>query len=262
MTVNKISLSFVGSGNVATQLARNFFSKGIEIKSVFSPNYENCRALAESVDAEVLTSIEKVGDADVIVISVPDDKIENVVDNLHSTGSLVVHTSGITPLDVVSGKFKKSGVLYPLQTFSKSKNINLENVPFCIEATDENCLSTLKKLSSAVSKKIYEIDSNQRAYLHLAAVFVSNFVNFMYSAGYDIVTGNGMDFEMLKPLIKEVADKVMLMEPLKAQTGPAVRKDMRTLEKHRDLLQKNGEKKLLELYNLITESIIRKYDEL
>ena len=259
---DKISVSFIGSGNVACHLARGFSNAGVLLKTIWSRNIESSKIIAGLTSSRAVKSIQEIdSNSDYYIIAVPDDAIKKVVEDLPDVKGMVLHTSGMTELDVLSSRFEKSGVFYPLQTFSKSKDVNLNEVPFCIESNNEEDLDELKRLALTLSDTVYEIDSEKRKYLHLAAVFVSNFVNYLYLTGEKILKEKEIPFTILHPLIKEVASKVLELSPEEAQTGPARRKDLITIEKHENLL-KIINKDYLEIYKLLTGQIIKKYYEL
>ena len=139
---------------------------------------------------------------------------------------MVVHTSGSVPIDTISAKRK--GVLYPLQSFTKEKEIDFSTVPLCIEASNKDDLVVLKKLANTISKSVFEVSSIQRAQIHLAAVFANNFSNHMYTIANELCEKEGLPFDLLKPLIMESTAKLQVLKPDKAQTGPAIRNDILT----------------------------------
>ncbi|WP_010229408.1 DUF2520 domain-containing protein [Gillisia marina] len=148
-------------------------------------------------------------------------------------------------------KFENQGVFYPLQTFSKNKKVDFSGIPICVESNTKTSTKTLKKLASGISEKVFEISSAQRKSLHVAAVFVSNFVNFLYTEGEKICKDNQVPFEILHPLILETASKAINMSPKEAQTGPAKRKDQEVISSHLELLNEEQQK----IYSLLTLSI-------
>lgn len=156
------------------------------------------------------------------------------------------------PIDILDKKNHR-GVFYPLQTFSKETKIKFSQVPICIEATNDKDLETLHELASKVVKNTYTISSEQRKSLHIAAVFVCNFVNHLYKIGNDICVEKYVPFEILKPLIEETANKINFLSPSQAQTGPAKRNDTKTIEEHLNSLTNENQK---EIYKLLTQSII------
>jgi predicted short-subunit dehydrogenase-like oxidoreductase (DUF2520 family) len=226
-----ISVVVIGSGNVAKHLV-NAFLKGDRI----TVTQINSRKL------------ETIPQADVTIIAVSDDAIAEVSSKI--TNSFVVHTSGSVALESLENKTKK-GVFYLLQTFSKDKKIDFSEIPFCLEAENKNDYLLLEKLAKSIGTKIFSINSEQRKALHVAAVFVNNFTNHLYKIGSDICKENNVPFQVLQPLIKETASKIKDLSPKRAQTGPAVRNDKKTIQNHLDLLNKQQQ----EIYTILTKSI-------
>ena len=256
----KYHVSFIGSGNVAFHLAKSMVKAGVIVDDVCSPNRENRESLAKVVNAKAIESLSGIATtSDFYIIAVPDDKVKEVVSSLPPVKGIVAHTSGITSLEVISSTFENSGVFYPLQTFSKQREVNMATVPFCIEGNTKVAAKKLTDLAGKLSRKIYPVNSNERKELHLAAVFVSNFVNHLYHTANTLVEENGLSFDLLLPLIEEVAAKVKTLSPNAAQTGPARRNDENTLKIHREMLNPHPDFKAL--YNLITHQIIKQYHE-
>ena len=245
-----IRVSIIGSGNVAHHLIMAFEkSPTIQLIQVFARNPEN---ISQSISTQIITSdINSLGEADVYIIAVSDSAIENVSASLPFNNRLVVHTSGSIPIDTLNSKNRK-GVFYPLQTFTKSRETDLNNVPLCLESENQKDLEILTNIAKAVSGTPYNISSEQRKALHVAAVFVSNFTNHLYDIGAGICSRNNIPFNILKPLIRETAEKVMKISPKEAQTGPAKRKDRDTIESHLAFLSDENEHTI---YKILTQSI-------
>lgn len=244
-----ISIVIIGYGNVAKHLIDEFSStKTVKVTQIYSRSIAKIEHLKDTFD--ITDNIEALKKADIYLIAISDDAIAKVSSNIKNKNTLVVHTSGSVSLDSLQNNGRK-GVFYPLQSFSKEKEINFNEIPFCLEAQNENDLNLLKKTASAIGKKIYTIDSKQRQKLHVAAVFINNFTNHMYKLGHDICNEYNIPFEILYPLILETATKVKTLPPLKAQTGPAQRKDQKTIENHLRLLNDQQQ----EIYKLLTKSI-------
>ena len=184
-------------------------------------------------------------------MALKDDVIPQVAAQLKDKNGLVAHTSGSVALDALHGCGRK-GVLYPLQTFSKEKEVNYATIPFCLEANNSDDLGLLKSLAEKISGKAYEIDSQQRKKLHLSAVFVCNFVNHLYAVGEQICQKSDIPFDILKPLIAETANKVQHASPAEVQTGPAMRNDQSTINSHLELLETSENKNI---YELLTSAI-------
>jgi len=244
------TINIIGLGNVGFHLAA-----GLKTSSRFRLQQIAVRSLEKAeneVPKELLvTDVNALKPADITIISVTDQAITEVSARIPYGNHLVVHTSGTSDMGILSDKNRK-GVLYPLQTFSKGKEINFDTVPFCLEAQQAADLELLRTLASSLSRSVYDITSEQRRSLHVSAVFVSNFANHMYTIGSEICKEHSVPFEILLPLIRETADKVGYMSPKEAQTGPAVRFDEKTLRAHEHFLTNKTYK---EIYQLITESI-------
>ena len=245
-----IRVVLLGTGNVSTHLYRAFSaSKEIHVVQVYNHSEESLRPFFSKTNTT--TSLEDLHSADIHIIALKDDKIPVIAAQLENVGGLVVHTSGAVALDVLKN-ISKSGVFYPLQTFSKQKEIAYSEIPFCVEAENPEDLEVLKKLAKSISAQAYEISSAQRKKLHLAAVFVSNFVNHMYVTGEEICIENAIPFEILKPLIKETAQKALISSPATVQTGPAIRNDQSTIDAHLKLLSSAENN---QIYQLLTNAI-------
>ncbi|QNR85588.1 DUF2520 domain-containing protein [Pedobacter riviphilus] len=249
-----MKIVLLGSGNVATHLAKALKAKGEDLVQVYSPNLSHAESLAVAIGAEGLNDLTEIEqNADLYIISIKDDAIESVAKSLKNVTGLVVHTSGTTDINVLSSQVKKAGVFYPLQTFSKGKELSFENIPLCIEANDESQLVILSNLAAKISRQVYELGGEKRKVLHLAAVFACNFPNHLYALANKILNQNGLNFEMIRPLIAETADKVMSNLPENVQTGPAVRADENTLNKHLSMLTDMPE--LQNIYQTLSDSI-------
>ncbi|MEH3114680.1 Rossmann-like and DUF2520 domain-containing protein [Pedobacter terrae] len=249
-----MKIVLLGSGNVATNLAKALKANDEDVIQVYSPNVDHAKSLADLIGAEGINDLSDVEqDADLYIISVKDDAIESVAKSLKNVTGLVVHTSGTTDINILSSQVKQAGVFYPLQTFSKDKEVSFENVPLCIEANGEIQLSVLKNLAAKMSSEVYGLNGEKRKVLHLAAVFACNFPNHLYALANKILSQNGLDFDIIRPLIAETADKVMSNLPENVQTGPAIRADESTLSKHLSMLSDMPE--LQNIYQTLSNSI-------
>lgn len=246
-----IRVSIIGSGNVAQHLIVAFSkTTDIELVQVFA---RKNAAVAHLVSPEkIYTNFNDIIAADLFIIAITDDAISEVSKAIPFSNELVVHTSGSVSIEAIDSK-NRQGVFYPLQTFSKSKEINFKNIPICLETKNEKDFQILEKVAKSISNTVYKINSEQRKALHIAAVFVSNFVNYLYKIGNDICIENNLPFDILKPLIQETADKVLTLSPNQAQTGPAKRKDTHTINAHLSFLSDENQK---EIYKMLTKSII------
>jgi len=249
-----MNIVFIGSGNVATHLAIAFKAMGADIIQVWSRDSRNAEILAAITKATPVKCWDSLDQtADCYVIAVKDDAIAEVASHLQDVRGVVVHTSGATEMDVLKGTGTGYGVLYPLQTFSKTKVVDLKSVPFCIEADRSETFEKIAAMAHLLSESVAEVNSEQRRILHLAAVFACNFTNHLYDLSSKLLQQHQLKFDLLKPLILETAFKVQHTQPAEVQTGPAVRNDLLTLEKHLDLLE--GSPHLQDIYQLLSDSI-------
>lgn len=245
-----IKVVLIGSGNVAQHLIQVLLqSQKVDLVQAFARTPSHLSHLLPI--AKITSDYQKIIEADLYIISVSDKAISEVSAQLRFENRLVVHTSGSSEISVLNDKNRK-GVFYPLQTFTKGKEIDFASIPICLEAKNEVDYQLLEKLGKCISEKVVQINSEQRKSLHVAAVFVCNFVNHLYEIGNEICEENNVPFEVLHPLIQETAHKIMELSPREAQTGPALRNDTKTIEKHLDFLE-NPEYK--NLYQLLTHSI-------
>lgn len=249
-----IKIGIIGSGNVAQNLILEFqksINNGaeIEITSVFS---RNNKALSNLLDSSLICSNwDNLNEADLYIIAISDSAIAEVSGEIPFKNKLVVHTSGAVSINAINSKNRK-GVFYPVQTFSKNIPVDFNTIPICIESEEEKDLILLKKIANLISNSVFEINSKQRKALHVAAVFVNNFTNNLYKIGNDICKVNSIPFEILHPLIKETANKINQLSPEDAQTGPAKRNDLETINSHLDFLSDGNQKNI---YKILTQSI-------
>jgi predicted short-subunit dehydrogenase-like oxidoreductase (DUF2520 family) len=249
-----IKVIIIGSGNVAQHLINAFsalsiLNPEIELTQVFS---RKKKSLAHFIYSDKITNdwnaLEK---ADLYLLAVSDDAIAEVSSQLPFENRLVAHTSGSVALDSLDDKNRK-GVFYPLQTFTKDKPIDFKTIPICLEAQNQEDFVLMEKVAKHLSQVVFPIDSNQRKALHVAAVFVNNFVNHLYQIGQEICLEHHIPFEILKPLILETAQKAMVLSPEAAQTGPAKRNDIKTLEAHQLFFTNENQ---ATIYKILTQSI-------
>ncbi len=249
-----IRIVILGTGNVAKQLFDAFKVKNaIEIVQVYGRNPRTLDKFKAGID--VTSDISKIKKADIYIIAISDDAICDVSKKLNLQKGLVAHTSGSIPMTSLSKKIRR-GVFYPLQTFSTNRKVYFKEIPICIEAESKEDYDLLHELASTISAQVIQIDSDQRKSLHLAAVFANNFTNHMYLQAQEICEQNRINFDILLPLIKETAAKVQDLSPLFAQTGPAKRNDLGTIQKHMALLEHENHKKI---YSLLSKSIQNTY---
>ena len=251
-----LSIVLIGTGNVAQQFyAAMNNTKGLKIKQVIGRNKKKLTPFANC--PETSTDFKNISDADIYIIAVNDDSINPVSQHFTNKSGLVVHTSGSMPLSVLADSVRR-GVFYPLQTISKERKIDFSEVPICIEAERSEDYELLRELANTISAQVQIMTSEQRKFVHLAAVFVNNFTNHLYHIGNELCNEAGVPFTILNQLILETAKKATQMPVINAQTGPAVRNDKLTMKKHLELL--NNEE-YREIYSVLSNSIQKTHEK-
>lgn len=249
-----IKVIIIGSGNVAQHLIVAFEKNQkkpteINLIQVFSRKKET---LIHLLDSNRITSdYNQLLEADLYIIAVSDDAIPEVASQLPFKNRFVVHTSGSVALTALHNDNRK-GVFYPLQSFTKNKTVDFTTIPICLETENSIDFELLSTVANSISDAIFYINSAQRKALHVAAVFVNNFTNYLYQIGSEICQEHQVAFEILKPLIAETANKIMVLSPLQAQTGPAKRNDTATLKAHEAFMSNENH---LKIYKILTQAI-------
>ncbi len=255
-----MKIVFIGSGNVATHLSTALSKTDIHIIQIISKNIANAQKLANSIECESFSdTLNDLLEADLYIIAVADAEIKKIASHKFFKDRFLVHTCGSVKMNILSENTNQYGVFYPLQTFNKNNRVDFSEVPICLEASNDEVYNKLEKLSGKISTKIFKINSEQREKLHIAAVFVNNFVNHLFALANEIVERENIDSEILKPLISATFENMYKKNPFDIQTGPAIRNDIETIEKHLSIL-KNYPKNFVEVYEIISESIRQMYN--
>ncbi len=243
----------LGTGNVAYHFINGFKSnKNVEVVQIYN---HSSLSLQGFTAYDTTTQFSELKKADLYLICVKDDRIFDLANSIpYSEHSIVAHVSGSVPLLDTANR---DAVFYPLQTFSKDKAISFEGLPICIETEKESDFEVLSQIAKSLGSTVYNVNSKQRQELHLAAVFVCNFVNHLYQVGHEICAQKDLPFDILKPLIKETAEKIFTKDPLQAQTGPAKRGDESTIQRHLAQLKDPHYK---DLYRYLTTSIQKRHE--
>lgn len=246
----------IGAGNLATHLTVALKKNGFTIVQIFSRTEDAASQLAKTVESTWTTNLQELNQkADIYIFALKDDILAKTINEINIPNALLVHAAGSIDISIFANKSNPHGVIYPLQTFSKAKKIDFDQVPLFIEGNNDKTTKLLLNIARKISSKCYKINSEQRLKLHLSAVFACNYVNYLYTVAEEIVREAELPFEILEPLIAETADKIRTLSPKVAQTGPAVRFDTEVMEKHRKLLV--GKPQLLELYTLMSQEIYK-----
>jgi len=252
----RYNLSFAGAGRVAGALCMKMNHSGMKILQIISETETQGKPLAKRCNAEWSGLLTFHDSNDIILVAVPDHRLTEVLNSIRChENTVVAHTAGSCGLEVFPSAIKRKGVFYPLQTFTKGRNIAFKDLPFLLEASDTDTGEILKRLAGSIGSKTWFIDNERRKTLHLAAVFVNNFTNHMLAVGKELTSKAGLPFSLMEPLIMETISKVLEEGPEKSQTGPAIRNDLITIEKHLKLLSFSPE--LQNVYREVTLSIMK-----
>lgn len=254
------SVVLIGSGNIATHLAKAFDQAGIRILQVFSRNINNASLLAGRYGSTVTDKpLDILPDAGLYVSCLTDDITKAVLKQFRFNQQFVVHTSGFLGMEELEGISGNYGVFYPLQTFLKNIDLNFSEIPVFVEANTIEGSEQLMNLASLITENPYYINSDTRRMLHLAAVFANNFSNLMYCIAEELAIHKKIDFEVLKPLILQTAINAIRNTPGEVQTGPGKRKDMGTIETQFNLL--SDFPSLQNIYKILTDEIIKRQQQ-
>lgn len=232
-------VTIIGSGRVAHHLTKAF---------------RQAQLVVTTVNSRTLKGLPL--ECDLYIIAVSDSAINEVSDKIAKVNGIVVHTSGATPIDVLNSHTRR-GILYPCLSFSNDVTVEYHTIPFTIEASSPNEEFVIKNIASRISSNIFMLNSQQRAHLHIAAVITNNFCNHLIALANDYLTQHNLPLEILEPLMKQTIEKAFSISPDKAQTGPAIRGDLQTIQHHLSLIDNNN---LHEIYSLITNSILKRYN--
>lgn len=247
---------FIGAGNLATRLSTVLKEKGFSIEQVYNRSEKSAKSLAEKLRTNYTNSPKEIlKDADIYFVALKDSAFEEVLPQINFKNKLLVHGSGSMPLSCLEKYSQNIGVFYPLQTFSIDREVDFSEIPVFIEANSAENEKKLIQIAEKISGRVSVLNSEKRLNLHISAVFACNFVNHFYTIAAEVLKSQEIPFEVLKPLIIETADKVQELEPLLAQTGPAVRFDENVISKHLETLQTYPE--FQKLYRLVSESIYK-----
>jgi len=257
MKINKtLNIAIVGTGNLATHLAKALAQTEHHLLQVLSREKERAVELAKPLSAEGINSISKLRpELDIVILALTDSALNSKYIAQFPKDLIICHTSGSVSMRVLKSH-KNHGIFYPLQTFSKQKKLDFSTVPICLEANSNDVFTKLELLAKDLSDKVYKVNSEQRKALHLAAVFACNFTNLMYDISENLCQDSGLDFDILRPLIQETAEKIQFHKPSDVQTGPAARNDKKIIEAHLQLLDQHPD--FQNIYKILTQEIIKK----
>ena len=248
-----MKIVFIGAGNLATRLSLAMQRVGMQIGQVYSHTEASARQLATRLGCPWTNDLSALQeDGDLYVFSLKDTVLSDVISKVKPNNGMWVHTAGSMPMSVFEGYAQRFGVLYPLQTFCKGRNVNFDVIPIFLEANTDKNADYLKNIASALSENVRFMSSEKRRSLHLAAVFACNFTNHIYTLSYKLLENESIPADVLLPLIDETVSKIHSMPPAAAQTGPAIRYDENVINKHLAMLD---DPDMQAIYRLLSQSI-------
>ncbi len=256
----KQTVVFIGAGNLSTHLALELHKQGYPILQVYSRTVKSAKTLAGRVESQSTIAAKDLNaKADIYFVALKDSVVNEVLSEMNFQNKLLVHCSGSLPISVLSTYSKNTGVLYPLQTFSKTREVNFKRIPVFVEANSDENQTVLLEMGRMISENVSLLNSEKRKALHISAVWACNFVNHMYTLAAEFLEMKDIPFEVLQPLIDETASKIHEMHPQEAQTGPAVRFDENIINDHLEQLKEFPSHH--KLYNSISKSIFELHQE-
>ena len=254
-----MKIALIGAGNLAIVLGHALYNAKHDIVQVYSRTMAAAKQLAERLNAVPTDDLETItNDADLYIIALKDSVLDEVIGKIcpNRNEKLFVHTAGSMPIDVFRGRTERYGVLYPMQTFSKTRIVDFRNIPVFVEANSISTMQTIIEIAQSVSDNVQELSSADRRHLHLAAVWACNYVNHCYDLAAEVLQKVGLPFDVMLPLTDETARKVHELSPREAQTGPAIRYDENIIEAQMQLMNNNP--KARKIYELMAKSIHEK----
>ena len=248
----------IGAGNLATHLSMALQNANFNILQIYSRTILSAQTLATQLNTKYTNHLSEINqNADLYIIAVSDTAISEVLKNKIFHNKFLLHTCGSVSIDVFRKCTNNYGVFYPLQTFTKSIKLNFKTIPICIEANTLENKTHLIYIAQKISTNIYEINSEQRKTIHLAAIFANNFTNHLFNIASQIVKEKNIPYEILTPLIEQTAKKVLNNKPSETQTGPAVRNDKKTIQEHIKMLKNYPD--FQQIYKILSSNITKNY---
>jgi len=255
------TVSFIGAGNVATNLAKSFYQKGIKIDLVYSNTIKNAEALAQAVNAQAVNRKSDINiTSNMVIVALKDDVIDDVLSQININDTLLVHTSGSVNSSVLAKYSNKFGCFYPFQTFRKEFQVDLSEVYLFLESNTQEDLKVLNQFASLFTKNVVEMNSKERKSLHIAGVGLNNFTHYLLSITKQYCEESNLNPAYLTSLLTQtVNNSFYVEESLTMQTGPARRGDVKVIEDHISNLE--NAPKYQKIYKTISQLILDEFHE-
>lgn len=252
-----MNIVILGSGNAATHFGQAFQQLGHQIVQIYSKTKANADALAFALQCPGIDDLSQLlRNADLYLIAVSDQAIPTLVETMpQDMNGIVVHCSGATDMAILN-RFRNYGVIYPPQSLSKNKTVDFSLIPFCVEGSDTSITNSLLQLARTFSSRSILCNSQQRLAIHLSSVMVNNFSNILYQFAYELLEEHNLSFDLVRLIILETAEKVQNHVPITVQTGPAIRGDEATQQKHLKFISNKPD--LQQIYQLLSHQITKR----
>ncbi len=250
-----MNIIIYGTGNVAHVLGKLIInSKHHHVIGVSARNETPGNSLADILGTKFISTNDLQNhETELTIITVSDNALTGFDFPQGMNCGLLVHTAGAVSKEVLKKYSNRYGVLYPLQSMRKELN-HLPEIPFLIDGVNDEETNILAQFCTSLNCISEKANDEQRLAMHTAAVVVSNFTNHLYALAEKFCHNRNINFNMLKPLIVETASRLEYASPAEMQTGPAIRKDLATIERHLSILDEHP--KLKVLYDQLTKSIL------
>ena len=255
------SLAIVGAGRLGRSFGRRLHRLGWRIGAVVTRSAATSRAAVKFIGAGKphAALVREIGDADVILFTVPDGALRDVAQSLARIapdawrGKVVLHTSGALDRTVFAPLAKKgaaTGSLHPMQTFSGRSEPSLSGVIFGVEG-DPKALRVATEMARSLGGVPVAIDGKKKISYHAAAVLVAGLGLALSEGATQVLLGVGFKrpeaLRALLPLMREMLRNFEDQGPRGAWTGPISRGDYGTIALHAKAL-KNPPPELQETY--------------
>jgi predicted short-subunit dehydrogenase-like oxidoreductase (DUF2520 family) len=244
------TISIIGAGRVGQTVAKRLRKLGWQIGAVVTRSRQSARSAVHAIGAGTpyAALTPEAFNADVILLSVPDDVLENVAQKLAKIGGaapakksrakIILHTSGALDHRVLAPLARRgaaTGSMHPMQTFSGRNAPRLEGVIFSIEGAP-TARAAAQKIARSLGGTPVIISANDKPAYHASGTIVAGHALSLVESATQTLMKIGFTRrranQALLPLIRQMLDNYELLGPHAAWTGPLSRGDYATISKH------------------------------
>ena len=252
MHSSSFKICIIGSGNVAHFMGKKLLHSQHQVVQIISPNIEHARKLAEVLNcdyADIITNINPI--VDVVILAINDDAIKKIAPNDLLKTKIVIHTAGSVSLEDIQHLSPRTACIWPVYSISKNNLPSSDKIPLAVNFSINEIKAPLMNLAQSMSSNVFLLNDEQKMIAHVSAVFANNFSNHLFAIAEKLLDKQHIPFDILMPLIKNTVEKLNTHSPADNQTGPAIRKDEKTIQKHVNLLTDSDKI----IYEMLTKSI-------